>query len=168
MALNLSIYSIDFSKVAERLTPWFWRYPIYLSYLKAALDPLQTINDTFYQYVSTTWGGLQYTGQHLALEALLNDEYDPTQRRIYIDENDITFVSLDLYLQGETDPSPTSLYLQGETNPSPIILYLQGEGVGGENFTVNIPAGVTYTEDILRSRLSIFVLAGKSYNIVTF
>jgi len=168
MALNLDIYQIDFSKVSERLTPFFWRKPIYLSYLKAALAPLQTDNGEFFSFVSATWTKLQYTGQHLALEEYLNDNYDDTLRRIFITENDLTFDRLDLYKQGETDPTPLSLYKQGEISPAPISLYKSSEGLGGDNFTVNIPVSITFNEDILRSQLDFYVIAGKNYNIVTF
>lgn len=168
MPLNLSIYSIFLGKVAERLTPWFWRKPIFLSYLTAALTPLQNDNNAFFAFVTAVWNDLQYTGQHLALEALLNDLYDDTLRRIFIDENDITFEAVDLYLDGETDPTPISLYLDGEVNPAPVSLGLDGEGQGGDNFTVNIPTSINFNENTLRSQLDFFVVAGKNYNIVTF
>ena len=168
MPLNLDIYKIDFAKVSERLTPFFWRTPIYLSYLKSALAPLQTDNNEFFAYVSAVWTKLQYTGQHLALEEFLNDNYDDTLRRIFIDENNLTFERIDLYDDGEVDPTPLSLYDDGEIDPAPISLYDDGEGLGGDNFTVNIPVAIVFNEDILRSQLDFYVIAGKNYNIVTF
>lgn len=168
MALDLSIYAIDYSKVTQRLTPWFWRYPVFLSYLNAIMAPLQTDNAIMASFTTLVWNKLQYTGQHLALEELLNDAYDNVSRRIFIDENNVTSQSIDLYKSGETDPSPISLYKSGEANPSPISLYKSTEGTGGFNFTVNIPVSIAYNEDVLRSQLDFFVLAGKNYNIVTF
>lgn len=168
MAINLGVYSINFAVVSERLTPWFWRRPVWLSYLKAALTPLQTNNSEMSAFVNSVWTKLSYTGQHLALEEFLNDTYDDTLRRIFIDENNITFETLDIYKQGETDPSPISIYLQSEVNPAPFSIYKQGEGLGGDNFTINIPAAVSFDEDTLRSMVDFYVIAGKNYNIVTF
>jgi hypothetical protein len=168
MAINLGVYSINFEVVSERLTPWFWRKPVWLSYLKAALTPLQTANGEMVTFVNAIWTKLSYTGQHLALRELLNDTYDDTLRRIFIDENDVTFDSIDLYKQPETDPSPLSIYLQSEVNPAPFSIYKQGEGTGGDNFTINIPAAITFDEDTLRSLVDFYVIAGKNYNIVIF
>lgn len=168
MTLNLGIYSIDFSIVSERLTPWFWRGDVWLSYLKAALAPLQSRNTEFYSFVTQTWAKLSYTGQHLALEEFLNDTYDPINRLIAITENDVSFDYVDLYKDGEIDPSPISLYQDGETDPLPLALYKDGEGLGGDNFTINIPVAVTYDEDTLRSQVNFYIITGKNYNIVTF
>lgn len=168
MAINLSIYSIDFSKVSQRLCPWFWRKPVFLSYINAALAPLQTDNTEMFSFVNTVWTKLAYTGQHLAVEEFLNDNYDDSLRRIFITENNIVFDSVDLYEDGETDPSPLSLYEDGETDPAPISFYQDGEGTGGDNFTINIPTGVSYDETLLRNQVDFYLVAGKSYNIVTF
>lgn len=168
MAINLGVYTIDFEIVAERLTPWFWRKPIWLSYLNAALAPLQTDNTEAAAFITDVWTKLSYTGQHLALEEFLNDTYDDTLRRIFITENDLTTPRLDLYKDGETIPAPISLYKDGEPIPAPISLYKDGEGLGGDNFTINIPAAITFDEDTLRSLVDFYVIAGKNYNIVTF
>jgi len=167
MTFNTNLYRLIFSKISSGLTPWFWRKDVFLAYLNSALAPLQTLNTQFYNYVTTKWAGLQYTGQHLALEGLLNNLFDPIARAITITENDVTLSYLDLYKAEETDPSPLSLYLASETNPSPLSLYRVLEGKGGINFTINIPASVSYDEDLLRSKLDFFVTAGRQYNIVS-
>jgi len=168
MAINLGIYSIDFSVVSERLTPHFWRTPIWLSYLKAALAPLQSDNGEMVTFVNAVWVKLSYTGQHLALEEFLNDTYDDISRGIFITENGLVFNFVDLYEDGETDPSPLSLYEDGEVIPAPISLYEDGEGIGGDSFTINIPIAVSFDETLLRNQVDFYLVAGKTYNIVTF
>lgn len=168
MSINLGIYTINFAVVSERLAPWFWRKPIFLAYIKAALAPLQENNTEFAAIVGALWAKLSYTGQHLVLEEYLNDTYDDSLRRIFIDENDLVSTSIDIYKQGENDPSPTSIYKQPETNPAPFSMYKQGEGQGGDNFTINIPAAISFNEATLRGNVDFYVIAGKNYNIVTF
>lgn len=168
-----SIYTINFSKLAQRIVPWFWRKDILCSYLTVALSPLQTDNSEAMEYITDTWNKLSYTGQHLALEEFLNDNYDNADRRIYISENNIYATSIDMYKDGETDPSPIDFYKDGETIESSISLYLDSEivdesGGGSYNFIVHIPSDVSYDENVLRKQLDYYVLADKNYNIVTF
>lgn len=173
----MSIYNIYWNNVVENLTPSFWRKTKggieakILPYLRSVIKPIQDLSDTLLSFQQNTVKYLDYTGQHLALEAYLNDTYDLTDRRIFITENNVIngATTIDLYLQGETDPTPINIYLQGETAPVPFSLYLQGESVFGTyNFTINIPLAVAFDNDVVTKQIKRYSEAAKTFNIITF
>jgi len=173
----MSIFNIYWANVGENLIPSFWRKTKagleakIVPYIRSILAPIQELSDDLLAFQISTVTYLDYTGQHLALESLLNDIYDPDQKRIFITENNIVngAINLDLYLEGETDPTPISLYLQGESSPIPFSLYLQGESISStHNFTINIPAIISFDSNIISKQVKRYSEAAKTFNIVTF
>jgi len=173
----MSIYSIYWNNVVENLTPSFWRKTKagleaeILPNLRSVIKPIQDLSDTLLSFQQNTVRYLDYTGQHLALEAYLNDTYDVADRRIFITENNVIngATTVDLYLQSEVDPTPLSIYRQGETAPVPFSLYLQGETVFGlYNFTINIPLAVAFDSDVVTKQVKRYSEAAKTFNIITF
>ena len=168
MSLSIRKYKIDFQNFVINSLPWFYRFEWLKDFLFSMISPVQDINDDFYSVMVDVNDYLSYTSHHLAMEELLNDKYDIDLRRIYITENNITGQVIDIYQQGETDPTPTSIYKQGEVNPAPISMYKQSEfPLSDTDFTINIPISVTYDSDIL-DRLIKSYIDTKTYNIVTF
>lgn len=170
-----NIFNIDWGNVTENLTPWFWRKDNndneskLIAYLRSMIAPIQTISNTLLAFQQETIDFLKYTGQHTSLEEYLNDTYDTTLRRIYITENDIAAIdAVNMYLSGETNPSPLSFYLSGEVVPVPIAFYLSGEGLVDNNFTVNIPVAVVFDTTVITAQLRNYVEASKNFNFVTF
>jgi hypothetical protein len=173
----MSIFNINWFNVVENLTPSFWRETKtgleakLIPYLRSVAKPIQDLSDELESFQVQTMAFLDYNGQHQVLEAYLNDNYDNTQRRIFITENNIVngATIIDLYLQGETDPSPLSIYLQGESSLVPFSLYLQGETISPTyNFTINIPVSITFDTDTLTEQVKNYSEAAKTFNIVTF
>lgn len=141
-----------------------------VAFLRCIMAPIQDLSDRLLALQEETVDFLNYNGQHGSLEEFLNDKYDPVSRGIFITENDISSgtQAIDLYLQSEEDLSPTTIYLQGEVTRAPVSMYLQGETIDTNNFTVNIPVSVTFDETTVRAQLANYVIATKTYNIVTF
>jgi hypothetical protein len=173
----MSIFNINWFNVVENLTPSFWRETKtgleakIIPYLRSVVAPIQELSDDLNLFQTQTMTFLDYTGQHLALENYLNDNYDNTQRRIFINENNIVTGAtlIDLYLQGETDPSPQDIYLQGEPSGTPFSLYLQGEVIGAiYNFTINIPVTISFDSTVVTRQVKNYSEAAKTFNIVTF
>ena len=171
-----NVFKNNFLNLGTNLVPWFWRKtksggenPL-IALVRSVLKPLQTLGDSLDTFQNDITTQLSYTGQHLALEAYLNDNYDNDLRRIFITENNVSVqvLSIDLYLDGETDPSPLSIYLDGESSPQNFSLYLDEEQLNLFTFTVNIPNDIVYDENFVRGQLSRYVIAGSNYEIVTF
>ena len=164
-----NIFEIDWDNVIENLTPHFWRTSKLLAYLRSMIQPVQDISDDLLDLQNETTAFLSYTGQHLALEAYLNDTYDITLRRIFITENDIAAVDpISIYLSGESTSAPLELYLSGEAAIAPVGIYLSDEGVVSDNFTVHLPSAIVYDADTITAQLRNYVEASKNWDIVTF
>lgn len=162
----------DFKNIARSLLPHFWRKPIFVSYVKAGVDGLQSLHDDSYTPLETKvleW--VKYNGQHMVLEEYLNNTYDNTLRRIYIDENDVTRAfGNPLALNGEFNSTITDLGLNGETNDPEVDFGINADASSfGNNFTIFIPnALLGLDETLLRSRIDRWVAAGKIYDIQYF
>jgi hypothetical protein len=164
-----NIFNIDWNNVGKNLIPHFWRDGSFEAYIRSILAPIQTNSDNLLSLQQETVNFLKYTGQHKVLEEYLNDTYDPLSRRIYITENDIAGIDpIAIYISGETTDTPLTFYLSGESNPAPLSFYLSGEASTGDNFTVNIPTVIVFTETIITSQLRNYVEASKNFNFVTF
>lgn len=98
------------------------------------------------------------------LEAFLNDRFDFTDRRIYIEdaENQET-----LYIYTRAELNPVWLYTRAEDIPQPV--YTRGESNGDylNDFVIWIPYGVVFDEAELRAMVAT-KLAGKRYKIELF
>jgi len=173
----MSIFKIEWDNVVENLSYSEFRKTKaglearLMAYLRSIIAPVQDISDNLYNLQDSTMSFLNYNGQHLSLVNYLNNLYDNTQRRIYITENNIIngSILIDLYLQGETDPSPLSVYLQGEDSDIPFSLYLQGETIGTtHNFTINIPASISFDSTTLIRLVKNYSEAAKTFNIIIF
>lgn len=168
MGLDIGKYNNNFKNFAINLLPNFYRFEWLKGFISSMIAPLQTLSDDFYaeMYRHNTY--LTYTGQHLAMETMLNDTYDADIRRIYITENDIVGHSIDIYKESETDPSPTVIYKQSEINPVSITIYKQSEfPLSLYNFTINIPVTISYDSDRFDALITSYV-DNKTYNVVTF
>ena len=171
-----SVFENNFFNLGINLIPHFWRYRKtgeendLVPLVRSTLSPVQELGDDLLALQEEIADFLNYNGQHTVLEEYLNDKYDDVLRGIYITENNIAsqILIIDLYLDGEIDPSELSIYLDGESQPQPFSLYLDGESQDLFTFTINIPVAVVYDETTLRSQLTNYVVAGNNYNIVTF
>ncbi|MBS1506028.1 MAG: hypothetical protein JSS79_05220 [Bacteroidetes bacterium] len=77
-------YSIDFQKFVTRHIRPKLRTPRTLAWIESLLDPLTYTIDNANAYRLQKLVELSYNGQTFALENVLNDNFDPTLRRIYI------------------------------------------------------------------------------------
>lgn len=144
-----------------------------MAYLEAGQEGLQSFhNDTFTPFRNDVLEVLKYNGQHGVLEEYLNNTYDNTLRRIYIDENDVVRAfGVDIHLNGEFNSDPIDLGVNGETNTPEVALGINSDATttGVYNFTIYIPAALSgLDEDLLRRRIDRWVEAAKRYDIQYF
>lgn len=170
-----NIYDINWKNVGRNLLFWRWRRTNngseskLLAYINSIMYSIQVLSNKLLNLQQETVDFLQYTGQHKILEEYLNDKYDVTLRRIYIVENDIEqFDPVIMGLAGEIVPSPVVIGITSDTVTIPIVMALAGEVLVDNNFTVYIPIAIVYDENTLRAQLNNYVLAGKTYNILTY
>jgi len=174
--MNCSKYNIDVEDIYLKLVPYFWKVvpetgaerTKWIAYLEVLAESLENTQSSLFDLCVALKDFLDVTGQHLSLENYLNNVYDNLLRRIYITENDAGAPE-SWFLEGETDPNNKVWYLQGESDPTQKNWFLQSEIIGQTfNFTIHIPVLVVFDETLLRGLLDNYVIAGKTYTILTF
>lgn len=110
---------------------------------------------------------LSITPQVCYLEKMLNTQYDPTERRIYIEDGK---QFAELFIYQEAEEQPVFLYQEDEEDKPEIFIYTQGEGTGegSFDFVVYVPVAVPFNIDEMGSLIRTFKLAGKLFYIQTF
>lgn len=134
------------------------------SWLYIILRPITLLNGLFQQFKGSTNYKLNFNGQVIYLEHYLNDLYDTTQRRIYIEDT----ANIDYnYVYNIAELIPTLMVYNSNEN-IPVYVVNENEVVEQFNFIVNIPNSISFTEKIIRSQIDYYKVAGKKYKIETF
>lgn len=165
-------YSWNLDRFVTYMLPSFLRKGRQVAWLKVLLSPVDTLNNDLVQFNADTRYALNFTGQVISLERLLNDKFDNTLRRIFISDGNNTEVFL-----GRTGSN--NLPIPEQT------AYRTGAGAyTGENFTafrtsqggsnqifdfqINVPVALVYSAGKLASYLTTYKRAGKKYRTATF
>lgn len=153
-----SIYDIDFSKVVRWNLRRKKRKPRILALLNSMAKPVVLLYQDFLKYRKAKLYQLMITPQKCWLERLLNDRYDFTQRRIYIDDG--------------VDHPPTYIYQDAELKPLYLgtkIIYTGGEsGDLKDDFIVFVPMDLIFEEQEMMSLVKAYKLAGTKFKIQRF
>lgn len=168
--MNFSnIYDIDFAKLANILTPPFLRKRKLTDWLIVLLRPLGEVNLRFNKFRARSIYKVTHNGQVFSLQAVLNDAYDDTLRRIRI----VDGAKIDpLYIYPEADDKPAYIYPDG-VEP---ITYIYDDSILEDadfDFVVLIPVEYRPADpqalNILliqiRSLINYYKLASKRYTI---
>ena len=140
------------------------RINVMMAFVKACFQPLIDLHNDFLLYRKAKLYQIAMNYQVCYLEALLNDRYDFTQRRIYIDDAD---TGDQVYIYQDDEDAP--LYMQQESENDPLYLFTEGETIGDHtnDFIIHIPATVAYSESEIRAMIAT-KLCGKRYKIEIF
>ena len=159
-------YNWNIENLIYFFMPNIKKFPKRFAWIKALLWPLNELHGFFLQYVIDKRYELDFTGQVISLERLLNDKYDDTLRRIFIS----SAVATEAYFFDEDDDFDTDIFLFDEDDsPEDTDIFLfDGFDSGVSNFTINIPSDVVFTEAELRALINKYKLAGKYYTIKIF
>ena len=157
-------YDINFSKLCDWLTPRWLRKETFFIIIKACCYPLVLIHNAFIRSRSAHLYDIAMNFQVCYLQAFLNDRFDFTARRIYIDDVEThDFV----YLAMREEEKPLYLSTRGEDQP--VWLPLRGE-TGGDlsyDFIVFVPYAISFSEAEMRAMIAT-KLSGKRYKIELF
>ncbi len=80
------MFNINFRDIVLKNWIPFLRKQKTIDFLYSLIKPLQSLNDSFNLFRNKVSSDLSYNSQVIQLERLLNDCYDPTQRRIFIED----------------------------------------------------------------------------------
>lgn len=157
-------YDIKFNKLATWITPRWLRVDTFFVLLYGCMFPLVLIHNAFIRYRTAKLYELYINYQVCYLQAFLNDRFDFTQRRIYIDDAAIE-ETLYIYKRAELEP----IYLYKRIEDDPVSLYTRGETQADSlyDFIVFVPLDVALNEPEMRAMVS-NNLSGKRYKIERF
>lgn len=150
-----NIYNIDFKKLFRWMLPLRLRMPRMLAMVNACATSLTSVYMQFRTFRNSNLYYLGITPQTCYLEKLLNDRYDFTSRRIYIDD--------------AVDKPPTYIYQTEELKPlylGTAYIYTSGEsGDLKDDFIVFVPTGLQFESAEMVSLVKAFKLAGTKFKI---
>lgn len=157
-------YDVNFKRLALLLLPTFWRKPLFSAFVHALTSPIGYINTLFSKFRRTSDYRLNHNGQVCYLRAVLNDAFDPIERRIGI--RDIVESRGNNTLYQHIEGRTLSLPLR-ETGRSVILNRRGYEGVNKFDFEITIPTFIEVNENRLRALVNMYKLATKRY-VITY
>lgn len=143
------------------LLPVWCRQSLNVQFIYASTRGLRDVYDWLINLRQQKSYELQFTGQIIYLEHVLNDQFDPIYRQIYIeDAADVEY----LYIYNQIEAEQQT-YLYNNTEPfNGIYLDTNQEQQSSNQFIVNIP-NTGINQDQLKKWINKYKLAGKNYTI---
>ena len=147
--------TLNIDKLVVLLLPTFLRKPKLIAWLRMLATPLHKLLYDFQQARTADLYNLAHNSQVCYLRKALNDEFDPLQRRIRIEDGK---QNKRLYIYPRSANKP--LYL------GKVFLYQRGDYIdGGVDFIVVLPKDLTYDKYKLEALVNFYKLAGKRWQI---
>jgi hypothetical protein len=152
------IFDINYNTLVRWLVPVPLRKPVMLAWLQALVWPVVQLYQAFRKNRAANLYRLAITPQVCYLEKMLNDRFDPQERRIRIDDT--------------LDKPPVYLYIDAENKPVYLgskPLYRDTEfGLGLDDFLVMVPNGLVFEMAELRGLVMIYKLASMRFSVQYF
>ncbi len=158
-------YDIDFDKVGSNNTPHKLKaVHDHLAWLKVFYKPLVVFYLGFLRFCNNTVYDLLITGQVCSLERMLNNRYDFTARRIYIDDGSVKPTKY-IFQSAEVKP----IYIRRRSENMPVYIYTAGEnGLTADNFIVYVPLDIALNLAEIITLIRTKRLVGKRFKIQRF
>lgn len=155
------IYRIDFKKLLFWITPDELKKPRVGVFLQAMGYPFKLLYNAFMLFRKQMLYRLKITPQVCYLEMLLNDRFDFTSRRIYIDDG-LDKPPFYIYTNPELKPK----YIRKRSEQVTNWIYTSGEsGNLRDDFIIYVPAGLVFDQLEMISLVKDFKLAGTKFKI---
>lgn len=157
--------------VFQYLIPFRIRGTRAIEWVGALLTPVQSLNVVFAAWAGSVRYFLAFNGQVVYLEHVLNDQFDASLRRIYIDDPGGTVI-VTTYVHNKIEQQPPLyLYNVADADPNnPIVYNIAEIGTSTDDFVVHVPAGIF--SPTVQVQMSVFInqyrIAGKRYSFLTF
>lgn len=154
-SINIGWWNLDVSKWVILLLPIEWRQPKNIAFLQSLAEPIKRIHYDFRINRIRNIYMVRHNWMKCYMQEALNDEFDPQERRITIDEPDI-FLNKYIYTNAEDKPKYLgTMYLRTSAE-------LNNDGF---DFTVNMNGATGNIYDI-RALVDFYRIAGPRYNVI--
>lgn len=164
--INVNRYIINYTRlVTERLPDVEIRTDEVIAYCLVLVGPIVSVYNQLIAFRAFLQYKLTITPQVCYLEKMLNDQYDSTERRIYIDD---ALLVDGLFLFQEGEEQPVFIYTEAEATKPKTYLYTDGEvsqSLGTNDFVVYYPAGLLFNMNELVSLVNQYKLASKKFTV---
>lgn len=157
------LYDINIKRLSLLLLPTFWRRPLFAALTYAAVAPLQALHTRFMRWKIETDYRLRYNGQVCHLQAVLNDRFDPGERRITVTDDAADNDRALLHHRG----AEQSLRIPVRGGRSLAFNRRGFDGISGYDFWVNLPLAQQERIDTAQVRAVVdnYKLASKRFSI---
>lgn len=160
----MSKYDINVKRLALLILPTFWRKSVFAALSYAVVSPLQRLHTQFSQWKVDTLYRVEKNGQVCHLRAVLNDLFDPIDRRITITDNVENVGHITFYHRN----ADKGVRLPMRGSGRAVILNRRGYGgINGYDFWVNIPIALYGKVDLnqVTGVVNTYKLASKRFSI---
>lgn len=157
-------YNVIFSKLVVWLLPVGMRKAIHVAFLRSLVEPMQQIHGYFLLFREEQLYELAINGQVINLERVLNDTFDPMDRRIYITDGEYFEPPIfyeeykDLPVVFNAEANSVNPIFWNETNI---------ENRVSVNFYVWIPSDILFDINRLKASVTKYKIFGRTFEIKT-
>lgn len=161
----MSAYNVHLKRLALMLLPCAWRKPLIAAFAQSAVAGFFVTHREFMKWKEEQEYRLRHTGQVCRLRALLNDHFDPQQRRIIIEDA----APAEGYAARIYHRSHERGYRLPRAPQAPKIINRRGYGgANGYDFWIHLPLELqpNFNEPRLADLVNTYKLASKRWAIV--
>ncbi|MFN8238647.1 MAG: hypothetical protein U0T77_10805 [Chitinophagales bacterium] len=163
MPLSDNIYNVNWNRFAIWQTPIDLRKIKLIRYLLVLLEPVKSAHNEFKQFRLQQLYEAEINGQTIKLERVLNDTFDPVERRIYITDGE--YYNPPVYYE-EYKNDPVIYYEEGNgDNP----IFWSDTAIDNRvsfNFYVNVPSSVFFQKTRVKALVSKYKIAGRTFEVI--
>lgn len=167
--MNANFYILDWNRLVGILLPTSLRGAKMISWLNALFSPVKTLHSQFLIFKSETIYKIEHTPQVYSIEKVLNDEFDPDLKRIFIEDGEY-FEQLYVFSPQEQQP----IYVFEQSENQPVYVYAQNDPEATSvDFNVVLPltfqnafAVDTNERNKLEALINFYRLPDKTYKII--
>ena len=159
-------YYINFEYLVKENTPQILNNcKGYVKWLIILILPLIKVHVKLIQVIEKIVYDLPFTGQVCSLERLLNNKYDYTLRRIFIED---ALLHTPIYLYTDVEGTVIDLYTDNEN--AAVTIFTDGEiaGQASNHFIIYVPIGLSFDSFEMRKLVLQKRLLGKKFKIQTY
>lgn len=158
----MPLFDINWSRFAVWQLPAHWRKIRRVQFLLALYEPIRESYGQFMDFMTRILYEAKINGQVIKLERVLNDKFDPFDRRIYISDGD--YYDAPTFFE-EWKNEPVIFYAEGDTrNP----VFWSTDALNNRvsvNFYVNVPADVYFDAAMMRALVTKYKIFGRTFEI---
>ncbi len=158
----MPLFNINWSRFTVWHLPTDLRKIKTVQYVLALYEPIKDSYNRFVQFMNDQLYDAKINGQVIKLERVLNDTFDPIDRRIYISDGEY-YDAPTFYEEWKNEP--VIFYAEGDTrNP----VFWSTDALNNRvsvNFYVNVPQAIFFDSARMRALVNKYKVFGRTFEI---